>query len=158
MNLILLRAGCASFFLAALLIGCTGRLHKPEISLAGIDLVGLGLVEQRFVLRLLIRNPNDVDLPVNALSFDVELNDRHLARVTSDKPVILPRQGETVLEVKTVSRIATLLKPLREALKDRRERVGYRVFGKIDIEGIGSVPFERVGDFPLAALEKLAPK
>lgn len=142
----------------ALLAACAPRLQKPEISLVGIDLVGLGLVEQRFVLRLRIRNPNDVDLPVNALNFDVELNARHFARGVSDKPVLIPRQGETILEVKTVSRLAEILKPLRDAQKNGRERIGYRVFGSVDLEGFGSIPFDRSGDVSLSFLEKFAPK
>jgi len=145
-------------FFTALLAACAPRLQKPEISLAGIDLVGLGLLEQRFVLKLRIRNPNDVDLPVNALSFDVELNARHFARGVSDKPVIIPRQGETILEVKTVSRLGDVLKPLRDVQKNKRERIGYRVFGSVDLEGFGSFPFDRSGDVPLSALEKFAPK
>lgn len=146
------------FVVVALLAACAPRLQKPEISLAGIDLVGLGLLEQRFVLRLRIRNPNDVDLPVNALNFDVELNARHFARGVSDKPVIIPRQGETILEVKTVSRLGDVIKPLRDAQKNGRERIGYRVFGSIELEGIGSFPFDRSGDVPLSALEKFSPK
>ena len=145
-------------FLVALLAACAPRLQKPEISLAGIDLVGLGLVEQRFVLKLRIRNPNDVDLPVNALNFDVELNGRHFARGVSDKPVIIPRQGETILEIKTVSRLGDVLKPLRDAQKNARERIGYRIFGSVELEGFGSIPFDRSGDVPLSALEKFAPK
>ena len=146
------------FFFATLLAGCAPRLQKPEISLAGIDLIGLGLLEQRFVLKLRIRNPNDVDVPVNALNFDVELNARHFARGVSDKPVIIPRQGETILEVKTVSRLGDLLKPLRDAQKNGRGQLGYRVFGSVDLEGFGSIPFDRSGDVPLSALEKFAPK
>ncbi|MBL8413857.1 MAG: LEA type 2 family protein [Propionivibrio sp.] len=146
------------FVVVSLLAACAPRLQKPEISLAGIDLVGLGLVEQRFVLKLRIRNPNDVDLPVNALNFDVELNARHFARGVSDKPVIVPRQGETILEVKTVSRLGDVLKPLRDAQKNGRERIAYRVFGSVDLEGFGSFPFDRSGDVPMSALEKFAPK
>jgi len=152
------RAFWVLFVVVALLAACTPRLQKPEISLAGIDLVGLGLVEQRFVLKLRIRNPNDVDLPVNALNFDVELNARHFARGVSDKPVIIPRQGETILEIKTVSRLGDVLKPLRDAQKNARERIGYRIFGSVELEGFGSIPFDRSGDVPLSALEKFAPK
>lgn len=158
MGLNLIRAGCAAVLLAALLSGCTARLQKPEISLAGIDLVGLGLVEQHFVLKLRIRNPNDVDLPVNTLNVDVELNGRPFAKGASEKPVIVPRQGEAVLEVKTVSRLGNVLKPLREAQKDGSNRIGYRVSGSVELEGAGNVPFERLGDVPLSALDKLAPK
>jgi LEA14-like dessication related protein len=147
-----------AFLLAALLAGCAPRLQKPEISLAGIDLVGLGLVEQRFILKLRIRNPNDVDLPVNALNFDVELNGRHSARGVSDEPVIVPRQGETILEMKTVSRLGAILKPLRDAQRAGRDRVSYRVLGNVELEGFGRIPFDRSGDIPLSAPERFPTK
>lgn len=152
------RAFWVLVFCATLIAACAPRLQKPEVSLAGIDLVRLGLLEQRFVLKLRIRNPNDVDVPVNALNFDVELNTRHFARGVSDKPVIIPRQGETILEVKTVSRLGDVLKPLLDAQKNGRERIGYRVFGSVDLEGYGNIPFDRSGDVSLSFLEKFAPK
>jgi len=153
-----LRAGCTAFFFAVCLVGCAARLQKPEIALAGVDLVGLGLVEQRFVLTLRVRNPNDVELPISALNFNLELNGRQFAKGASEKPVIVPRQGEAELEVATVSRLAAVLKPLSEARKDGRERIGYRLYGTVELERAGRFPFERSGELPLAFLGKLAPK
>jgi LEA14-like dessication related protein len=151
----MIRAGYKSFFIAILLVGCAGLSKKPEISLAGIDLVGLGLVEQRLVLKLRIRNPNDADMPVNALNFDVELEGRHFANGISEMPLIVPRQGESTLEVKVTSRLGGVLKPLRDALKNGRNRIGYRVYGRVELEGSGSIPFERSGEVPLSALERV---
>ena len=142
----------------ALLVGCAGRLQKPEVSLAGVELVGLGLSEQRLLLKLRIGNPNDVDLPVNALSFDLELNGRSFAKGVSERPVIVLRQGEALLEVKTLSRLAEVLRELREARKTGSGTLRYRLFGRVELDGSGSVPFDRSGELPLSALEKFVPK
>ena len=147
-----MRATCTAIFLAVLLVGCSGRLQKPEVSLAGVDLVGFGLLEQRFVLKVRIRNPNDVELPINALSFEVELDGRHFARGVSEKPVVVPRQGESVLDVNAASRLGAVLKPLRDAQKEGRDRINYRVYGDIELEGRGRYPFERTGEVPLPRL------
>ena len=141
---------------AALLSGCAGRLQKPEVSLAGVELVGFGLVEQRLLLKLRISNPNDVDLPVKALSFDLDLDGQPFAKGASEQPVIVARQADALLEVKVVSRLGELLKQLRAAR--RNGKLGYRVYGRVEVEGSGSVAFDRSGDVPLAALERFAPK
>ena len=150
-----LRAGCVTFLLMALLAACSGLSRKPEISLAGIELVGLGLVEQRFVLKLRIRNPNDIDLPVNALGFDVDVGGRHFAQGASDKPVVVPRQGDSILDVKVASSLGNVLKPLRDAQKAGKGGIDYRIYGRVELEGFGSLPFDRAAELPLSVLERL---
>ena len=141
---------------AALLTGCAGRLQKPEISLAGVELVGLGLVEQRLLLKLRISNPNDVDLPVRVLSFDLDLDGQPFAKGASEQPVIVARQSDALLEVKVVSRLGDVLKKLRAARQSGK--LGYRIHGRVEIDGSGSAAFDRSGEVPLAALERFAPK
>lgn len=143
----------------ALLAGCAGRLQKPEISLAGVELIGLGLVEQRLLLKLKISNPNDVDLPVKTLSFDLDLDGLPFAKGASEQPVTVARHAEAQLDVKVVSRFGDVLKPLRAARKSGK--LGYRIHGFVELErsaGSASVAFDRSGDLPLAALERFVPK
>ena len=148
---------CLAVLLVLQLASCGGLSKKPGITLAGIELVGLGLVEQRFVLKLAIRNPNDVDLPVNALNFDVELNGTPFAQGASVRPLVVPRRGESVLEVKAVSRLDNVLWQMREAQKGSRDRVTFRIYGKAEVEGLGLIPFERTGDIPAMRFGKPTP-
>ena len=141
---------------AVLLAGCAGRLQKPEVSLAGVDLIGIGLVEQRLLLKLRISNPNDVDLPIRALNFDVDLDGQPFAQGASEQPVTIARHAEAQLDVKVVSRLGDVLKQLRSARKNGK--LGYRVHGQIELEGSGSVAFDRSGEVPLASLERFVPK
>ncbi len=135
--------------LCAALAGCaslSGLTQKPEVTLAGLDLLELGLFEQRFALRLRVQNPNDVELPIRGLTFDVELNGQPFAKGLSDQAVVVPRFGEAVLEVKATSNLGSVLRQLRELRKSGRERVDYRMFGRITLDGLGSLPFERKGE------------
>jgi LEA14-like dessication related protein len=140
------------------LAACTGLTKKPEISLDGIELVGLGLVEQRFVLKLSIDNPNAVDLSIKALRYDLELNGSHFAQGASEQALVVPGHGKAVLEVMSVSRLATVLRQMREARREGREQVAFRLYGQAEVAGLGSLAFERRGEIPALRLDKLLPK
>jgi len=144
-------AGLFLLFLAS----CSGLSKAPEISLAGVDLVGFGLIEQRFVLRLAIRNPNDVDLSVAGLNFELELDGKHFAKGASEKSLVIEKHGEAVLEVMSVSRLANVLKLMGEARKEGREKLAFRIYGSAEIDGVGRIPFERMGEIPVLRLGKL---
>ncbi len=134
--------------MAALEAGCTqlaGIKQNPDITLAGIELVELGLLEQRFILKLRIQNPNDVALPINGMTFDVELNGAAFAKGLSDKVVTVPRMGEMVMEVKAISNLGAVWKQWGELQKSSPDRVSYRLFGRLFLKGLGSIPFERKG-------------
>ncbi|CAE6486733.1 MAG TPA: hypothetical protein DEO56_04170 [Nitrosomonas nitrosa] len=132
-----------------LVTGCVrlaGIKQNPDISLAGIELVELGLLEQRFNLKLRIQNPNDVALPINGMTFEIELDGATFARGLSDKVVTVPRLGEIVMEVKAASTLGMVWKQLVESQKSRRDKVDYRLSGRLFLQGLGSVPFEQKGN------------
>ena len=148
------------------LAGCAGLgalKEKPEVSLAGVELQEFALFEQRFGIKLRIRNPNDVDLPISALVFDVELNGQPFARGMSNKAVTVPRYGEAVLEASAVSQLGGMLRQFREWQKAQREgaAVTYRIVGHLELGGfggLGSLPFERQGEVQLPTFDPPAKK
>jgi LEA14-like dessication related protein len=160
-NISVLKPGLLSCLLTALvfqLTACAVSLTRPEIGLASIELVGFGRLEQRFVLKLNIRNPNDVDFRLNTLDFDLEINGVQFAHGTSDKAVLIPRLGEAQLEVLTVSRLVQVLAVWRDSQKQGNERMAYRMIGSVEVEGVGRIPFERRGELSSSAFGKIAPK
>lgn len=133
----------------ALIAGCTqlgGIKQIPHITLADIELVELGFLEQQFILKLRIQNPNDVALHINGMTFNVELNGTVFAKGLSDKVVNVPRMSEKVMEVKATSTLGMVWKQLGEMQKSGRDKIDYRLSGRIFLEGLGSVPFEQKGD------------
>lgn len=135
--------------MVALVASCVhlaGIKQNPDISLAGIELVELGLLEQRFNLKLRIQNPNDVALPINGITFEIELDGTTFAKGLSDKVLIVPRLGETVMEVEATSTLGMVWKQLVDSQKSNRNKVDYRLSGRLFLEGLGSIPFEQKGD------------
>ena len=150
---------CFALLAVAFLSACAGLAglaQKPEVSVAGLNLVQFGLFEQRFALKLRIQNPNDVELPINGLNFEIELNGQPFIKGLSDKSVTIPRFGEGVLEVMATSTLGSALKQLRELQKGGRERVDYRIVGRLNVAGGVSLPFERRGDLQMPAVESRA--
>ena len=145
-SLMILLAGCA---------GISGLSQKPEVSLAGLELAEFKLLEQRFAMKLRIQNPNDVELKINGLSFDVELNELPFAKGLSDRAVTVPRMGEAILDVQATSNLGSVLKQLRELKKSGREHVDYRLSGRINVDGFGSIPFDRRGDVQIPRADPL---
>jgi LEA14-like dessication related protein len=143
--------------LATSLAACTGLplgLEAPKVSVADIRLVGGSLLEQRFRLTLRVHNPNDRDLPLDGLSFVLELNDMEFAQGASNRPVLLQRLGDTLVEVDGVSNLQTVLQQLQQLrpAPDGREAVAYRIRGRLVSGPTGSIPFDRRGEIVLGDL------
>ncbi|WP_430233128.1 LEA type 2 family protein [Nitrosomonas communis] len=135
--------------MVALITACTqlGAIkQKPEITLANIELVELGLLEQRFNLQLRIQNPNDVALRINGMTVDLELNGTKFAKGLSDKAVTVPRMSEAVMEVKATSSLGMLWQQLSQLEKSSSDKIDYRISGQLFVDGLGSIPFEQQGD------------
>lgn len=133
---------------ALLLAGCAtlaGISEKPRVSLKSVEPLEVGFFEQRFLLRLRVENPNPVTIPIQGLSFSVDLNGQHFADGLSDKAVTLPALGEAVLEVKASTSLGRVLRQLRELSNDSRTALDYHITGKLHGAGLGGVPFESRG-------------
>jgi LEA14-like dessication related protein len=138
---------------AALLAGCAAIPTKaPEVDLADIGIGEVGLLEQRFVMKLRVLNPNDVDIQIDGLAFELEVNGQAFARGVSNKAVTLPRLGEAMLEVDAVSSLGSLLRQFDELGKGGREAIDYRIKGRLVTGSFGSLPFEHRGEVRLPRL------
>jgi LEA14-like dessication related protein len=134
---------------ALLLAGCaTGISKPPSVSVAGMDIDSLGLFEQRFVLKLRVKNLNDVDIPVDGLDLDVELNGKPFANGVSNAAVIVPRLGESVLDVPITSNLAAFLRRLPDPEHPGSPDLDYRVKGRLRVSGHGLLPFDHRGQVP----------
>lgn len=129
--------------LAAMLAGCASLTMKsPEVSLSSVEIQEFGLLEQRLGLKLRVINPNNKDLPIDGVSFEVEVNGQQFAKGVSNKPVTVPRLGEAVLDLSAVTTLNSVLKQLGELARDGRDTVEYRVHGQFHGGGLNGVPFD----------------
>ncbi len=128
-------------------VGCAqiGETRSPEVHVVDIRLLQGGLLEQRFRVDLRIGNPNDFDLPLDGLSFELDLNGRHFAGGFTNQSVTVPRLGEVRISVDAST---TLIDMIEQALiLGERTELSYGIRGVVYLRGLGrrQVPYERGG-------------
>lgn len=135
-----------------LLFGCAGLrsddVVPPDVQLVNIVPQDATLFEQVLRIDLRIINPNDFDLPLDGLTFDLRVNGDRVARGTSSDSVTIPRLGDGVMEVVTrTSSLAIVRQMINPPAGGVYE---YEIRGAVFLKGFGNrkVPFERKGELP----------
>lgn len=138
--------------LALALQGCaTLAQHDAlKIHVAGVEpLQGEGL-ELRFLVKLRVQNPNDKAIEFDGVALDLDLNGKSLASGVSDQKGIVPRFGETLLEVPlTVSAFAAVRQAMALSGAADRGEMPYVVSGKLAGGLFGTVRFSSSGTLTL---------
>jgi LEA14-like dessication related protein len=136
-------AGCAVF---------PGSLERPKVTLAALTLIDANLFEQRFGLKLRVQNPNRIDLPVQALTYDVELNDKAFGSGVARAPVTVPGYGSELIDVEMISNLSGLLRQLAEYSKSGVSTLRYRLKGNVILGPWNTrLPFEQSGEIAIPA-------
>jgi LEA14-like dessication related protein len=126
-------AGCA-----AVPIGAT----PPHISVAGLRVVEMGVLEQRYALLLRVQNPNDFALPVTGMEFELSLNGHPFANGVSDHAVTIPAYGTQTMRVEVVSSLGRIVQQLDE-LQHGNGGLRYRISGHVKLAGRDrAIPFD----------------
>ncbi len=130
----------------------------PDVSLAGLSFSEPGLFEQGLTVQLRLKNPNEFDIPIEGLTFALDVNDTAFADGSTKEDVTLPGLGEVVLPVAITIPTTDLIE--RVVAIGTGQRLDYKLTGDADIGGwfATSVPFTREGKLALPNLPGLTGK
>jgi len=132
--------------------------ESPRVSLVSIQPQEMKFLEQRFALQLRILNPNNVAIPVEGLSYSIEINGREFAYGVSRQAVEIPAFGEALLDVEVVSNLLNVMQQLQALSGETRESLDYRLKGKISLANSPlSLPFDYSGELSYLPAAKTAP-
>jgi LEA14-like dessication related protein len=138
------------FFALLVLAGCSAlpiNAVPPKVSVADIDIKSLGLFEQHFDVGLRLANPNEFDLGIEALDFELELNGQPFAKGMARSPTLIPAVSSVVLRVDAITQSENLIQQIKTLPPETlREGVPYRIKGRIKTDkSSGWLPFEQQG-------------
>jgi LEA14-like dessication related protein len=141
---------------ALLLLSACGGVDPvpPQVRVVDLRLMETSAFEQRFEIDLRIGNPNDFDLPLDGLTFDLEVNGADFARGFTNQKVTIPRLSEGLV---TVSATTTLVELVRQMLLlAERGDIAYRLHGTAYLDSLArrSTPYESEGTFRLRGAMK----
>ncbi len=144
-----------ALMLPALMAACVttgGLANPPRVSLAGLRLAEVNLMEQRYAARLRIQNPNDASLSVRGMEYTIYLNDRKFADGVSDRQFSVPAYGEKLIEVNLTSTVLRVFDQLKDLSNGDSQVFRYRIAGSLSLGGLrSSIPFSHEDAIDLSA-------
>lgn len=159
------RAGALLFsaFVCLVATGCASvdDVIPPKVNLVNIMPVSSSVFEQRFVVDLRVSNLNDFDIPLDGMSFEMDVNGSYFATGLSNRKVVVPRLGTAFVSLETTANTFDLFRQILNAV--RVGAVEYSIKGTAIVDRLGSrtMPFRQNGELNLApdpaGRERLAP-
>ncbi|CEG52308.1 MULTISPECIES: LEA type 2 family protein [Stutzerimonas stutzeri subgroup] len=116
-------AGCSTWF--------SGDFKDPTVELTKVDIIKARLLEQQFMLRFRIDNPNDHSLPVRGLIYKVHLNDVELASGESSGWLTVPANSFEYYEVPVHTNLWRHMKYIVRLLEKPDRPIAYRLAGEL---------------------------
>ncbi|MFZ5557832.1 MAG: LEA type 2 family protein [Pseudomonadota bacterium] len=145
----------AAVLTALVLTGCAalpGGLEPPRVTISAMEMRDATLFEQVYAIQLRLQNPNNRDLAIQGLSFELEINDASFASGGSAEAVVIPRLGSGIVRVEAVSGPGSILQQLMKLQRSPPKPVSYRISGAAYVgPGGWRLPFEDRGEFALPA-------
>jgi LEA14-like dessication related protein len=134
-----------------LLAACTSmgsKLESPRLSLVGIQVMSADMFAQRFKVRVLVVNPNEIELPVRGLEYQILLMGDSFADGTSNDVFLLPAKGEAEFDMLvTTNFVSAFGRLLSRVGGGKLENIEYEISGKIYVEKgiLRKIPFSHQG-------------
>lgn len=144
--------------LAGLLLltsGCSGlypKIEKPKLNIIDLQVIDATLFEQRYALRLRIRNPNEVALPVSGIHYTLHIEGKEFADGMSSEPFTVPAYGEEEFTVRMSTSLFSTVRQVVGMLEEQDAFLDYRITGKIrvDLPLVKVLTFEEEGKIRLS--------
>ena len=150
---VLLSKLLSGFVLMVGLASCSALTSKPEsprVTLVGLKLVSVELLEQRYQVSLRVKNPNTFDLPVRGIDFRLDINGQTFADGVSKQSVDVPAYGENVIDLEVSSNFLQVFRQLQSLEENQSRGFEYRINGRMATGVYGQkLPFDYSGELQL---------
>jgi LEA14-like dessication related protein len=126
-------------------------LKSPELALSDLKVVNVGVENIKLIVTLAARNPNEVDIPISNMKFDLTLMQTMVGSGTpSTKDVLLPKGQLVNVPVEFTLGTSQVLSLLKQLKVQDLNRLQYGLKGTAQWNnGPFNIPFQRNGEFSL---------
>lgn len=146
-----------------LLGGCSAfapKLETPQLSLLGIQMMSTDIFAQKFRVRVKVENPNDLELPVRGLDYQIILMGDSFAEGVSSDRFVVPANGEAEFDMLvTTNFVSSLGRLVSRVGGGKLEDLDYEIAGEVLLDKgfVKKIPFNHAGKVDIAkALGKRA--
>ena len=134
-----------------LLAGCFGiPTERPRVNIANVTLKEVKLLEQIYDMELRIQNPNDSELVINGLAFDLLVNDKTFATGMTNKSLTIPPFASSLITVETISPLSSIIRQIIGVQKSGLAKISYRLKGAVYVGSASmKLGFDEQGEIEL---------
>jgi LEA14-like dessication related protein len=109
-----------TLLLGLLLSSCTSlQFESPKLSVVSVGMISADVFSQQFRIRLHVRNPNKIDLPIKGIEYTLSLQGDRFAAGATEQSFVVPAMGEaefdTLIKTDFMSSIGRLLSKLNSS-------------------------------------------
>lgn len=143
--------GLLAVVLALFASGCAGlgpKLETPRLSVVKVGMVSADIFSQQFRVRMRVQNPNDRELPIKGLDYQLFLEGDSFAEGVTEAPFTVPALGETEFDMTVRTNFVSSIGRLLSRLENKDSpQVEYVISGKVfvDLPFVRSIPFRDGG-------------
>jgi len=125
----------------------TAKPRSPTVTVDSVRPISLGLTSQTIGLTLRVANPNNYDLPMQSLTFNANFSGKKFAQGRSVDKVVIPANGEALLEVEVKTGLVRLANQLKAIANSANPELNYDVTGLVKLSNWPkAIPFNVEGD------------
>ena len=136
---------------ATLLAGCAtmgAKLESPTVSVLNVQVLSTDMFAQKFRVRVKVENPNNLELKVKGIEYEILLMGDGFAEGNSSDQFLLPAKGEAEFDmVVTTNFVSSLGRLISRKGGGKLEDVDYEIVGQIFVDKgmIKKIPFNHKG-------------
>jgi LEA14-like dessication related protein len=129
------------------------KYERPTLTLTGIQMLGGNMLQQNFLVKLRIQNPNDRVLPVRAVHAELHVGGQEVASGVTNRAFVVPAFGSSEFDMTITANVAMTLLKLANKINKHADSLDYDLTGaaSIDLPFLRDLPFHQNGSFSLKA-------
>ena len=138
-------------FLAAACASLVPKFDAPQVSIETVRVLRVVDSRAEIAVKLRLVNPNDAELAINGLDYEITLDGRAAANGRTTRVEPLPPGGQGTVEIAgrvDIGAVATAMMALSSQLP-----VKYTLSGKVTLQGGPSLPFSRKGEIAISKFD-----
>jgi LEA14-like dessication related protein len=127
------------------------KFERPTLTVISIELLKGNFLQQDFLVKLNIQNPNDRALPVTSVHAELNVAGERVASGVSNRAVVVPAQGASDFDMTITANVALALLKLSQSTDKHSGSIDYDMTGaaSIDLPFLRALPFHQNGSFAL---------
>lgn len=137
--------------LSIALAACAPKFERPNVTVAGIEMQGGNFLQQNFLVKFQVQNPNDRALPVSGLHAELNVGGQRIASGVSNRAFVVPPMGQSEFDMTITANMAAAVLQLANRHADS---IDYEVTGaaNLDLPFMHDLAFHQTGSFSLDSL------